>query len=92
MSINFYKITQKWEDALHPILPDITNDEHLVVLRNILSQHIQDIELLDATINELKKSESERKDNFYTDYYEENDLNEIGGTVISYNNLNDGMV
>lgn len=91
MSINFYKISQQWEDALHPILPDTTNDEHLAVLRDMLSEHIQDIELLDATINTLKTSDSERKDDFYKNYYVENDVNEFGETVINYNNLNDGL-
>lgn len=92
MSINFYKISQQWEDALHPILPDTTNDEHLKVLRNILSNHIQDIQLLNATIDELKKSDSERKDNFYTNYYEEDYLNNIDDVVINYNDLNDDMI
>jgi len=56
MPIDFYKISKQWEDALHPILPNTSNDEHLAVLRNVLGEHIQDIELLDATINTLNKS------------------------------------
>ena len=65
MEIDFLKIAQEWSDITKVEIPDANNEEHRLVLTEILHRNIDDSELIDGMIKVLLGVHLSSDDNFY---------------------------
>jgi hypothetical protein len=56
MSLNFYEIAAEWTNAVEDKIPNIRNKNHMAVLEEILKSHIDDTELIESMVKNLKES------------------------------------
>jgi len=56
MSLNFYEIAAEWTNAVEDKIPNIRNKNHMTVLEEILKSHIDDTELIESMVKNLKES------------------------------------
>lgn len=65
MEIDFLKIAQEWSDITKVEIPDANNEEHRLVLNEILHRNIDDSALIDGMIKVLLGVDLGSDNNFY---------------------------
>ncbi len=56
MSFNFYEIAEEWSSAIGEGTPNTRNKKHMDILKEILETHIDDTELIESMLDNLKDS------------------------------------